>query len=475
MRIRTLFSAWAPKSLCVAALLISGCGNEQKVRRADEAYQRALAVNDLGGQRIALLALTKADEDVAEYWMRLAQVDLQIGAYGDAYAHLSRAHELDRSAVAPLSMMTELAVINGQIDMAEDNLKKLVVVAPNDRAIAVARGFVALRQGNYEKAQENVDTLLAQNPRDSIANVLQTRILVAQRKFPEAVDLLNRKLAFVADDRALLKSLGAVHRYMGNWGKAAATDLKLWQLSPSNASLARQVVIDALRAENILLATRVTQRVVESVKASEEVDSILSAWVEHAPGENSLSLTNGTSLPEHNRAAVAHYLNRIGRADQALDVLGRKVRPLDDRANVAFNAVFAEALFLKGQAQSARQLLDHILRDEPDNAVALSARARLLSRSGDHRGATIDAQRLVTSYGTISNYRVLLARIYRANRDTRGAERTLWDGYRDLPGDETLYKEVRQVLIARGDGEALSRLESVYHEEKFSRLKKELA
>ena len=306
-----------------------------------------------------------AAHGVSEYWMRLAQVDLQMGAYGEAYAHLSRAHELDRTAVAPLSMMTELAVISGRLDMAENHLKKLVVIAPNDRAVAVARGFVAIRQANYEKAQENVDLLLAQNPRDSIANILQTRILVAQKKIPEAIELLNRKLALGPDDRALLRSLGAIHRYLGDWGKAAATDLRLWRLSPSDATLARQVVTDALQAKDFLLASKVTERVMISAKAGDEVDGVLSAWADLAPSANSLSVTIGANMPEHSRVAYAHYLNRVGRADQAVAVLGGRIRPLNDRANAAFNAVFAESLFLKGQVRPAREILDRILSDEP--------------------------------------------------------------------------------------------------------------
>ncbi|MEP7316321.1 MAG: tetratricopeptide repeat protein [Sphingomicrobium sp.] len=475
MKIRPLFSAWRLTSLCAAALLVSACGNRLEIRRANDAYQQALALNDVGGQYRALLALTKADDGVSEYWLELARLDLELGAYGDAYAHFSRAHELDRTSVAPLSMMTELAVINGRVDLAEDHLEKLTVIAPNDRAVSVARGFTALRQGNFERAQENVDVLLAKSQRDSVANVLQSRIFVAQKKFPEAIDFLNRKLVLSADDRAMIRSLGAIHRYLGNWDKAAATDLKLWRLSPSNVSLAQQVVSDALHAKNQALASTVTNRVMVGAKDRDEVGALLSAWADLSPRPYSLSEAESTKLPAHSKLAFAHYLNRVGRPDQALIVLGGRARPLGDRANVDFNAVFAEALFLNGQVPPARQILDRILSDEPDDAIALSARARLFSRIGEHRGATIDAQRLVASYGTIATYRVLLAQIYKANRDSRGAERTLWDGYRDLPGDETLYEQVRRILAVRGDKDGLVRLKEDFDEERFSRLMKELA
>lgn len=474
MTIKTQFFAWGPKFLCIAALSVSACGKQQEVRRADEAYQQALALNDIAGQRRALLALTSAEENVSEYWMQLARIDLQMGDFAAAYDHLSRAHELDRTAVPPLSMMTELTVINGRLDLAEGHLKQLAIIAPDDRSVAVARGFVALRQGNYEKAQANVDALLARNPRDSMANVLQTRILVAQKKFPEALDLLDRNLR-LGDDRALLRSLGALHRYLGNWEKAAAADLRLWRLTPTDVTLAQQVVTDALRARNGPLARTVTERILMSAKSQEEAAAVLSEWVDLAPGAGGFPANIDAGVPDHSKIAFAHYLNRTGRADQAFILLGKRARALDDRANGAFNAVFAESLLLRGQARPARKILDRILSDEPDNAVALSARARLLSRSGDHRGATIDAQRLVASYGTKSEYRVLLAEIYRASDDARAAERTLWNAYRDLQGDEKLYNEVRRVVLGRGNKDDLSRLDNAYQAEKFSRLSKELA
>lgn len=477
MTIRTLFSAWGSISLAAAALSLTACGTEQDVRRADNAYQQALAVNDLVGQRRALLALVTADEDVSDYWIRLAKVELELGAYSEAYQHFSRAHELDRTAVYPLSMMTELSVINGRLDFAEDHLKELLVIAPADRAVAVARGFRALRESNYERAQANATVLLAQSPGDSIANVLQTRILVAQKRIPEAIELLNRQLALRENDRAMLRSMGAIQRYNGDWAKAAVADFGLWKLAPRDVLLAHRVVTDALRAGDRFLAKQVTRPALANAKSFDDADGVLSAWSEFGGGPGALVAgpTMPLNAPDHTRVAFAHYLNLIGHSDDALAVLRPKVRPLDDRGNVAFNAVIGETLFLKGQVAPARQILDRVLGEEPDDAIALSARARLLSRAGGHRQATIDAQRLVASYPTIASYRVLLATIYRANDDKRSAERTLWDGYRDLPANETLYKEVRRVLMARGDREGLSRLENDFKEERFSQLMKELA
>ncbi len=475
MKIRTPFSGWKLKSLCFAALLLSACGNRIEMKRANDAYQQAVALGDLQGQRLALLKLTQVDDGVAEYWIELAKIDIQLGAYGDAYSHFSRAHELDRTAVAPLSMMTELSVINGRVDLAENHLESLTLIAPNDRAVSVGRGFIALRQNNFAKAQENVDQLLAQGPRDTVANILQARIFVAQKKFPEAVAFLKGKLGLGADDRAILRSLGAIQRYQGDWAGAAQSDLRLWKMGPPGAAVARQVVSDALQAKDIALANDVTSRALSAAKSGEESANVLAAWVDYASAGTAACVTDEARLPDHSKIALAHYRNGTGRPDEALALIGTAPRPLQDRANVDFNAVLAESLMLKGQLQPARQILDRILSDEPDDAVALGSRARLLSRLGDHRAALIDAQRLVTSYDTVPEHRVLLAEIYRANRDSRYAERTIWDAYRDLPGNDTLYRQLQRILVARGDTDGLARLTSDHDGERYTRLTKELA
>lgn len=476
MKFGPLFSLMRLQLLCAAALLLSACGNRFEVKRANDAYQQALALGDVQGQRRALLLLTRADDGVSDYWIELAKIDLQLGLYGDAYAHFSRAHELDRTAVMPLSMMTELAVINGRVDVAEDHLKDLLVIAPNDRAVSVARGFTALRQGNFAEAQKNVDALLAQSERDSVASILQTRLMVAQKKFPEAIAFLNRKIMLNPKDGALLRSLSAIQRFLGDWSKASDPDLKLWQLSEaSSIPAAERVVSDALRANNVGLAKQVTEHVMLNSNNRDQVAGLLSAWADFGRGASPPAVTGGREFPDHSKIAFAQYLNDVGRPDEALAILGANPRPLDDRANGDFNAVFAQSMMLKGQLQPARRILDRLLSNEPDDAVALSARAMLFSKIGDHRAALIDAQRLVASYDTVAKYRVLLAQTYKASQDGRGAERTLWDGYRDLPGDETLYNAVQQVLAARKDGDGLARLKEEYDAERFSRLMKELA
>ena len=471
MTIKVAFYRHSMNLLCLAALTLSACGPRRALQRADNDYQQALAAEDLPGQRRALLALVKADESVSDNWIRLAYIDLELGAYRDAYEHFSRAHDIDRTAVAPLSMMTELAVINGRLDLAQGHLKELTVISPDDRAVAVAEGFEALREGNSERAQAEVTTLLMQNPDDSIANVLQTRVLVSQRDFPAAIERLERQRARSPRDRAMLRSLGALYRYRGNWSAATSVDLQLWKLSPTDIKIGTDVVGDALQAGNLPVARLVTSRFLTKGLAD-----LLSEWTRSATGA-SYQPEPGRLLAATDRARLelAHYFNKIGRPQQALELLGRHLKPDRDSTNAHFNAVFGEALFVAGQRSAALTVLNSVLRIEPDEPVALAARARALSQAGNHRAAIIDAERLVASFDSQPDYRLLLADIHLAAGSQRGADRALWDGYRDLPANRLLYNAVRQVFLSRHDQDGLSRLDNDFEAERYSEVVKELA
>lgn len=461
--------------MCFAALFLSGCGNKWEARQAEAAYQQALASNDIVAQRDALIKLTRADEDVSEYWLQLAKIELDLGSYGNAYQYFVRARELDRTNVAALSIMTELAVINGRLDLAEDHLKELLVLAPEDRAVAVARGFGALRNGDFAGAQANADLLLKQNPQDSIGNILQTRILVSQKKLPEATALLEQKLLVNREDRAMLRSLAALHRYDGRWMKAAAIDFRLWRLNPLDTKSASMAVSDALQGGNIPAALEITQQIMKSARTREFFDSVFSNWAGFSPSTVVPLSSLPSNAPDAMRVSYAHYLTKVGKPQEALQIIGNRTRDVNTRANFPFNAVLGEALGAIGDIEAALRILDPLLALEPDNETALAARARIRLEKGDLRGATIDAERLVASYAANPDYRILLSEVYAASGDGRGAERVLWDGHRDLPNATILYESVRERLLKRGNTQESEQLRRGFEDEKFSQLLKDLA
>src|SRR5947209_20602771 len=98
------------------------------------------------------MRLVNVDEDVPDYWLELGKINLQLGDYRSAYEAFPRAHELDRTDVPVLAALTQLALITGQVDFAEQQARNLALVAPDNPIVTLTRSYVALQAGNLDEA-----------------------------------------------------------------------------------------------------------------------------------------------------------------------------------------------------------------------------------------------------------------------------------------------------------------------------------
>src|SRR3990170_4302857 len=100
MKGRGPLSQFSVAAVAAVSLLTAGCNSaDSRARQAFSDYQAAAAAGNLPEARVALLRLVGADDGVADYWVELGKVQLELGAYSDAYYAFTRAHELNRSNV----------------------------------------------------------------------------------------------------------------------------------------------------------------------------------------------------------------------------------------------------------------------------------------------------------------------------------------------------------------------------------------
>ena len=151
---RTLFFALSALGLAVTSVPLGGCSylKARAARNAYADYQEALAAGDTAKARKALMALVRADEDVADYWLELARFQVRIGDYRGAYEAFSRAHELDRGNVDVLAAMTQIALMSGDTDVAQEHARSLALVASDSPLVTLVNGFVDYRSGEFDKA-----------------------------------------------------------------------------------------------------------------------------------------------------------------------------------------------------------------------------------------------------------------------------------------------------------------------------------
>jgi predicted Zn-dependent protease len=458
-------------------LFLAGCdSSESRARQALADYQAASAAGDIRAARIALLQLVAAEDDNASNWQELGKVQIQLGSYNDAYYAFSRAYELDKSNPQVLSSLTQLALLSGNIDTAEDHAQKLELLAPSHPAVKLTYGYVALRRADFDRADQQVDQLLAEFPREPSANLLKARILLGRGKSQEAIKLLETQTQGMPTDAGSWKALMALHERHGNWPGVTLAATNLANLNPKDAEVSFKAVEAALRANNIETALRTSEPFLRPDAPPSHVESILTIWAERWRTPEAIQRVRelSRSASPQQSLAYATYFNSVGKPDDAAALLGGGAPRLPvSQMNLSSNAVIAESLSLKGELSQAKTLFDQILAIEPDHVYALRGRINLRIRTGAARAAVTDAQRLVSVVPRSARDRLLLARAYSAAGDQRQVDRTLWDAFHEITANLRLYETLRSHVERSGGPEAAARVDAEFQQQQDTDLSRE--
>lgn len=477
MKNRTLFFTLSAIGLAFGSVPLSGCGylKARAARVAYGKYQEAIAVGDLPRARNALIALVHADEDVADYWVELGQLQLQLGQYREAYDAFSHAHELDRTNVQVLGTMAQMALLSGDIDTADEHARAIAMLSPNNPNVTLVRGYMAFKTNELDKADAAADSLLATAPNDQFAKILKSRVLIATNRMDEAIALLEEQHQVVPNDQSAIHGLTNLYRVRSDWRNVARIQYDAYRLNPKNGKTALSVVEALLRAGDIPAASKMSAPLLSPTSTPPLVDSALALWARYAPP--GVILPDGMKIAGaasgDRRVSFASYYNRMGKATNGAALLGGSQLPVTHE-NARWNAVFAQSLALEGKNDEAQRLFDLVLEREPDQVDALRGRSVLESKTGHTRQAVIDAQRLVTISPNSGEDRLLLAQAHLKAGNRNEVRRTLWQAFQDLPDDERVFSALRSVLASTGDVEGQRRLTEEFRDRRVAKLTKEL-
>ena len=477
MKNRTLFFILSSIGLVLGSVPLSGCGyvKSYRAKHAYSRYQAAAAAGDQEGARQALLKLVQIDQDVPDYWIALGQLQLQLGQYREGYDAFAHAHELDRTNVEVLSVMTQLALLSGQDDLAAEQADALSMLAPNNPVVILQRSDAALHAGDLAKANSGADTLLASTPNDPLARLLKARVLVSEDRADEAIKLLEDQRRVMPSDGFASKGLIAIYRSRGDWLGVARTEMDALRQHPKDTRLALRTIEALLRAGRVDQAGQVTAAFLAPGVNPQLVKAALDTWVSHAP--HGAVVPGVAKLAEQSsgaqRVVFADYLNQMRKPEMASALLGPSQLPVT-HVNAPLNAAVAQSLALQGRTAEAKALFDQVLMREPDQPEALRDRSALEARTGNSRQAILDAQRLVTLRPKSGGARLVLARAYLAAKNGREVRRTLWQAFQDLPDDEQVLSALRSVLVSTGDVDGQRRLNDEYADHRRLALTKDM-
>lgn len=476
MNLRTQIRSACFVSLLSLSLFTSGCSSrEARERDAYDNYQAAVASGSLPYMRNSLLALVAVRDDVAEYWMELGKVQIQLGSPSDAYYAFVRAHELDRSNRQVLQALTQLALRGGSLDLAEQHAEQLSLLSPDDPAVKMTQAYVALRRGNTDEAERVADELLVSNPYDPGVKVLKARTLLRTGQGDEAVGMLEEQLRQQPSDLNSLNALIGILERWNEWRKVSAYGSRFVAEVPDDLGMAAVAIKAALLSNDTEAARAVSLKVLQPKLQPQAISTLLQPWLRYGPrgGFTAEASRLGVAASPEQKIAYATFLNQAGAPEAAAPLVAATatlpVTPQNDDAN----AVLATSLSLRGRNAEALDRFEQVLALDPDHAGALEGRARLLLRTGQPGRARVDAQRLVTVIPAAPRSHILLAEIHSALGDQQQASRVLWNAFHQISADRNIYEALRVFVSKTGGPDAVRRLDQEFADQRDAKLTRE--
>lgn len=457
---------------CLMASVAACSSSDSRAQNALAQYHAAAAEADLPRAQRALLQLVRAKEDVSDYWIELAKVQVSMGSFSDAYHSYTRAYELDRSNPALLRAVTELALRTGDFATAEKRAGELEVVAPGDPWVKITYGWGALSRSQFTDALATSESLLQATPHEPTGTVLKARALLGLKRGPEAVELLETQVQTQPTDIGSLDLLSGIYRRRGEWAKAADTAERISKLSPENQGNWLVLIEAALRAGDVAEARRASAQVLQPNADPTLIRSVLTLWRDHwnSPQRVQDARALAAGAGPQQKLVYAAFLSRAGDPATAARLSAPAATLPVEATNSEANAVLADASMRMGRAGEARRRFDAVIAFDPGNATALRGRAELHLKTGNAAAAVSDAQKLVSVLPTSADDRLLLARCFAAGGKTDWVDRTLWAALQDIPAND----KIHAALAARkkGDQVATRQLENEFARQLDARLRR---
>lgn len=437
-------------------LVLAACGSSQeKAQKAATRFDVYYARGDHYSARVEIKRAIAAQDDVPEYWSRLARVELAAGRYLEAYQAYLHVTELNPADEEAIQAMAELSYAGNRFDEAERLADQMLEKQPRLLRMLLVKGSVKASVREPQRARAIAEQMLAIDPGNEGAKLLLARAMNMTGQRAEAIQLLNRAVA--EEGESIAKLMVLLDLYMGNddFPRTARTFARLFVLQPLNVDIRLEFArvlyqhgrpqpalgmlarLTRVHARDPSLAQRIVDLWSDVGAAAVDVDRVRRFVA--TSGNDQLKIALGQLLLDEQRFAEAEAV----------------LRPFIDHGEISAEKVSADVLYAgalsgMGRHAAAGAMIDRILKFDESNPRALLMRVNISIARGDLAGALRDAQTLTRDNPHLTEGRVALGDIYVRRREKILADAAYASAMKDLPADSAMLSHYVAYLLDTG-------------------------
>jgi len=290
--------------------------------------------------------------------------------------------ERDPASLPYQILLAEVRVAQRDYAGAETAFRAVLSLHPDSSAATRGLAQLYATTGRTDEAKRTYSDALTKNPADTIALVGLADLAIAERKWTEAIDLLNSARAAAYDPTPGLE-LAALYEQRRDWNSAKAVAAELYARFPRDVN----VVVALGRTR---LKSGETDTAISSYKLAHELapDStpIRSAYVallqQAKYFREAQDVLKDAIIRDPQNTSLKADLVRADAAIVGVDAAVSKARESAASDPGIYDVVSAELLEKAGRGQEAVALLENAVALRPTDKGLAPALARLYVRAG---------------------------------------------------------------------------------------------
>ncbi len=421
-------------------LFLAGCKSPEE--RAKGYYESAIGyLNDKDFERAAveLRNALKLNENYAEAWFAMAQIEQHAQSWERVYADLTKVLEINPKFVPALAALATLQGTAGDYPAALKNANMAVELEPKNADLIVLKASVMLKIGDFSGAVLEANKALEIVPNHAEATAILAANLLERNELGQAIELVDKALAGHPDSLTLYLAKLAILQKSGDQASQIATLRSLSAAFPRRRDF-KASLVHILRATGRLDEAERELRL--AIQASPDdiqfhldlVDFLKSARGAQAAQSELIALTQGQAVPLAFQVALADLYFDSGKTSEAIQLLRdvSAARGIGDDG-ISARIKLASMLLRNKDATGASDVLREVLQNDSQNVDALVLRGAINIDAGNTELAISDLRTAANLRVSAPNIRVLLATAYERGGQVELAARE-WDGATRVSG-----------------------------------------
>jgi cellulose synthase operon protein C len=445
-----------------AGTILVGCTSpEEKAKAYYESGQSYLENKDFVRAAIEFRNALKLNEDYADAWFGMAQIEEKDRKWNVVAGNLNRVLEIDPKHLQARSALARLLLLGGNADEALRQVDLGLQNNPNDQGLETLKAAILLKVGRIQEAIDKSNTLLNANPK----NIDAMLVLAAERL--NANDPVGSQKWI---DKGLAASPDAVSLYMfaltinekQKDAKSQEANLrKIIALEPNQKGYRDALVAFLNNQKRFDEAEAELRRIVATNPTDLTANMVLVRFISTMPGkgpEAAISelqalIASGKDAAAY-KTALAQLLFELQRQDESFAVLKESIAQ-EGITEIGMNA----RLDLSGKLISLRRFaeaepfLAEVIANDARNVEGLRLRAAISVANGDLEKASIDVREAQNQSPGNPALEQMMATINEKKGSIELADKNMSDAFRFSSYNPAIGIEYVRFLIRRGQPE----------------------